>query len=627
MKTVFFNNSFTISLLLFVLLPYGVLAQLGFCQGNSGDPIFTETFGTGITNGPALPPGTTTYNFTTTMPFDGSYTISSRTNFFDWHDTTDRTPGDTDGKSLIVNADFTAGEFFRRTVNGLCENTSYEFSSWLLNLLPTSTACPNGGLPINVTFQIWDVTNTQLLASGSTGQIPGTATPRWEQYGLTFRTVPGQTAVILKMINNGDGGCGNDLAIDDIVFRTCGDFVSLTDNSGGTSIISCEDQGPVNATLTAAPDFSIFNSHSYQWQESTDGTVWNDIPGEVTDSYTTPALNTSTLYRVKVAEDPINISNTQCNIVSEVFEVRIVPIPDPPFSSGDVEICGNALRPLNVSVPSMISVNWYDAPAGGNLLMENSLSFNTSVPGTYYAEANSTLTDCLSTSRTPVQLTIFDIPDLLDEHLIFCEGESIDLFAGPINGSFRWSTGETTDRITVDRPGTYTVTVTNSNGCSNMKSIELQQIDQPIISNIESDNFTITVTTENEGDFEFALNDGPFQDRPIFEVVEGGLYTVRARAKTNCPSAFSEFLHFVIPKFFSPNGDSINDTFTIGGLEFFDSATVSIFDRYGKLIIHSSTGIFSWDGTFNGRKLPEADYWYRIRVDTEEFRGHFSLKR
>lgn len=96
-------------------------AQLGFCNGNSGDPIFTENFEIGNVPGPALAPGITTYNFTTGAPNDGDYTISNRTNFFDWHNVQDHTPNNIDGKSLIINTDFTAGKFYRRTVSGLCE--------------------------------------------------------------------------------------------------------------------------------------------------------------------------------------------------------------------------------------------------------------------------------------------------------------------------------------------------------------------------------------------------------------------------------------------------------------------------------------------------------------------------
>ena len=116
-----------LSLLACCFLHQHAQSQLAFCEDNSGDPIFMETFGTGLDDGPPLPPGTTTYNYVDggpEQPVDGNYTISSRTNYFDWFNTRDHTPGDRNGKSLIVNASFTPGEFFRIPVDGLCENTS-----------------------------------------------------------------------------------------------------------------------------------------------------------------------------------------------------------------------------------------------------------------------------------------------------------------------------------------------------------------------------------------------------------------------------------------------------------------------------------------------------------------------
>ncbi len=73
---------------LFFLVLFGLFfqesnAQLGFCSGNYGDAIFTETFGTGTQNGPPLPPGTTTYTYVDGAPTDGTYTISSRTNYYE----------------------------------------------------------------------------------------------------------------------------------------------------------------------------------------------------------------------------------------------------------------------------------------------------------------------------------------------------------------------------------------------------------------------------------------------------------------------------------------------------------------------------------------------------------------
>ncbi|QBA65111.1 hypothetical protein [Muriicola soli] len=330
-------------------------AQLGFCQGNSGSPIFTEDFGTGLTNGPALPAGTTTYTYVNGPPDDGSYTIASNTaGYFDWFNIQDHTPDDTNGKAFIVNASFTAGEFYRRSINGLCENTSYEFSSWLLNLHPRNgVGCPNNGIPINVKFQIWDSTDTNLLATGDTGDIEDKTTAEWEQYALLFTTLPGQSSVILKMINNGSGGCGNDLAIDDIAFRSCGDLVTISDTQNRNSIYQCDVDGPLmGLTLSATPDFSIFNNHFYQWQESSDNSTWTDIPGETTDSYTTPVLTASRYYRVVVSEDLININNNLCNVISQSFDIVFVPTPLPPSSIGDIRICANIENGLlTVRVP------------------------------------------------------------------------------------------------------------------------------------------------------------------------------------------------------------------------------------------------------------------------------------
>ncbi len=627
MSTSSINTIAILSLL--SLLCQHTYAQLGFCNGNSGDPIFVEDFGTGTTNGPALASGTTTYNYTSFSPSDGNYTIASTSNYFDWHVVNDHTPNDTNGKMFIVNASFTAGEFYRKTITGLCENTSYEFSSWLINLLPRS-GCGGAGIPINVTFQIWDSTNTNMLASGSTGNIQGEATPSWNNYGLVFQTLATQTSVILKMINNSEGGCGNDLAIDDIAFKSCGDFITLTDDTGENIIAQCEEDGViVSTTITATPDFSIYTTHAYQWQVSADAINWTDISGETTNMYTTPTLSESRFFRVKVAEDPLNVSNDLCNVVSEVFNAILVPIPDPPVSNGDLAVCANSLLPLTVSVPPNHKVNWYDAPTGGNLLMENSTSFTPSASGTFYAAASSTLVDCFSRTRTPLGYTIYSLPVEADENRTLCENVPIMLTTEETYTSYRWNTGETTKSITVGEPGMYTVTVTNENNCSATKTITVEQIDQPVIETIVSVNEDIVVTAENSDTnaYEYALNDGAFQDSPVFELVEGGIHQIHVRGKNDCPVVSEEFHHFVIPKFFTPNGDTINDRYILQGLEFFNQVEVQIYNRYGKLLMQSKNLSFSWDGTYNGKILPSSDYWYYVKADSLQFTGHFTLKR
>ena len=609
--------------------PY-LYGQLQFCGGNSGDPIFIETFGSGLQDGPALPAGTTTYNYVNggpQQPADGNYTISSRTNYFDWFDTTDHTPGDVNGKAFIVNADFTPGEFFRRTIDGLCENTSYEFSSWLLNLLPSSTQCPNGGIPINVRFQIWDDTDSVLLATGDTGNLQGTSNPIWRPYGLVFQTEPGQTSVILKMLNNGAGGCGNDLAIDDIVFKSCGDFIEIKDAENESLTALCVDSTPATVTLTATPDFSVFGTHFYQWQESIDATNWTDIPGETSSVLLTNAIDQTRFYRVKVAEDIMNVSNLFCNVISDVFEVLIVPIPDPPIIISDTEFCENENPKITVEVAENETVNWYDAPINGNLLLADSLEFVPATSGLYYAEARSTLTTCIATSRTEIEVEIFDAPVLFDEEIEFCEGESVVLSADFENATYLWSTGEGTEVITINEPGVYSVKVTNAQLCSNTKTFVVNQIDAPIIDMISSSDENIIVDLLIEGVFEFSLDGITYNESPIFDLIQGGRYTIYVRSGALCPPITQEFLHIVIPKFFTPNGDTINDSFKPQGVEFANRYEISIFNRYGKLLVSSTNKAYSWDGSLNGRPLPASDYWYTITIDDSSVTGHLTLKK
>lgn len=622
-----YSRCFLLTILLTCCGITSLHAQLGFCGGNSGDPIFTEDFGSGTTDGPALPAGTTTYNFTTGTPNDGDYTISSTTNYFDWLSIEDHTLGDSNGKSFIVNASFTAGEFYQRQVTGLCENTTYEFSSWLINL-QRAGSCDGNSIPVNVRFQIWDETDSNMLAQGDTGSITGIGTTEWKQYALVFKTEPGQTSVILKMRNNSNGGCGNDLAIDDILFKSCGDNINVSSGANEQSLVVCENQGGVSRTLTATPDSSVFSTHAYQWQQSTDQQIWTDISGENSAILNTPAVTATTYFRTKIAEDIVNVNNDLCNVVSDVFDITVLPIPPAPTSNGDVTICEGELGTLSVNTQNSYSINWYDAATGGNLILADNQNLEIGIAGTYYAEANATEIECASTTRTAVALTVNPLPIVPDDSNTFlCEDSSTTLDAEVINVTYLWSTGETTQLIDVTEPGDYDVIITNTNGCSATRKFTVEQIDLPRIDKIVSDGPTIVVSTANGGNFEYSLDGRSFQPSPFFDAVAGGFYTIYVQDNTDCGVVTQDFYHLVIQKFFTPNGDTVNDTFEPDGLEVFNSVTISIFDRYGKLIKFGNTNSTSWDGTFKGVRLPEDDYWYLIEADSTQFKGHFSLKR
>ena len=86
------------------------------------------------------------------------------------------------------------------------------------------------------------------------------------------------------------------------------------------------------------------------------------------------------------------------------------------------------------------------------------------------------------------------------------------------------------------------------------------------------------------------------------------------------------------PKYFTPNGDSYNETWNIFCLDNNPSAIISIFDRYGKLLKQISPRGLGWDGTYNGSRMPTNAYWFLLEYIDDEgipktFSSHFTLKR
>lgn len=607
-----------------------VQAQLGFCSGSTGNPIFEEDFGQGLENGPPLSEDVTSYTYVEQAPQDGEYTISS--NLFQlvsFHNTGDHT-GNTNGKALIVNASFEPGLFYQIPITGLCINNSYEFSAFLMNIYDTSiNACPDNGIPVNVKFQIWDETDTELLAEGDTGNINGTSSPIWQQYALTFTTLPGQTSVILKMLNNGEGGCGNDLAIDDIVFKSCGDFTEIVSDDGDTNIQICENENLNDFSLEAIPDFSVYSSHFYQWQESEDGENWTNIPGETNSQITIPEINSSRFYRTLVAEDQSNIENTSCNSISSVYEIESLDFVDP-LSLGDVLVCDGESQSIGVENNPNISVNWYDSASGSNLLAEDTFEFIPDENGTYYAEATTLEGNCTNPNRIEIDYLVYETPQISDETIQICEGETITL-SEEIDTSedidYLWSNGETTSSLEVNSAGDYTLEITTEDDCTVSKTFTVETFSLPVISSITQEENSLIIEMETEGEFMYSIDGTTFQNQSSFENLQGGLYTIYVRENNGCGILTEEFLVFNIPEVFSPNGDNINDTFKIEGDIYLDDFEIMIFDRYGKLLIQSNEAPFEWDGTYKGKNLPTNDYWYKARVNNIIYTGNITLKR
>ncbi|MEQ3690238.1 MAG: T9SS type B sorting domain-containing protein, partial [Flavobacterium sp.] len=168
-----------------------------------------------------------------------------------------------------------------------------------------------------------------------------------------------------------------------------------------------------------------------------------------------------------------------------------------------------------------------------------------------------------------------------------------------------------------------TVTVTETNPATSFTYT---------VTNAFSDNATIVVNVpDGNGVLMYQIDDEELQDSNIFTGVSAGLHTITVVDTQGCTYLTQEVLVIDYPKYFTPNGDGINDYWNIIGLQNQPGAKLYIFDRYGKLIKQISTVGQGWDGTFNSQQLPSTDYWFTIEFDEggqqKVFRAHFSLIR
>jgi gliding motility-associated-like protein len=112
---------------------------------------------------------------------------------------------------------------------------------------------------------------------------------------------------------------------------------------------------------------------------------------------------------------------------------------------------------------------------------------------------------------------------------------------------------------------------------------------------------------------------------PIFdERAEGTyLYTLTAENGTCETSADMTITIRIIedvfiPNSFSPNGDGVNDEWVVHGMEEYPGAYVKVFNRWGSEIFDGSGDSFEWDGSFNGKQVAPATYYYIVSLGNDE---------
>ncbi len=290
--------------------------------------------------------------------------------------------------------------------------------------------------------------------------------------------------------------------------------VTVTDATG------CTGSAEMDVTEFDIPEPQISGSTSF----CTGSSTTLDVPGTWSsfiwsESSTTSSITVSSpgTYTVTVT-DAAGCEGTASVDIEESTSLN-------PVIVGNLGFCPNGTTPLDAGVGFSTYV-WSNGETGQIINVGTVGDFTVTV---------SDASGCMGTATASV---LENVPPALSiiGQASFCTGSNTTLNAGDDFDSYIWSNGETTQMLTVDQAGTYTVTVTDTNGCAGESFIDVQELANldPAIDGptdlCEGTTISIAAATGFET---YAWSDGVTTTESI-EITSAGSYTVTVTDANGC---------------------------------------------------------------------------------------------
>lgn len=314
--------------------------------------------------------------------------------------------------------------------------------------------------------------------------------------------------------------------------------------------------------------------------------------------------------------------------------------------SNTVITCGTPTLNLNAITNSTVIPVW-NTPTGN--------AYNPIVAvtaGNYTVTVTDPVSGCTNSLTMSVAgSTVAPTLSVTASAAISCGSTSTQLSADAGSGTgigYSWSgpsggviSGGNTAAPFVGTPGTYTVVITNSYGCTSTATVAVTQnsVTAAFTANPSSGVIPLDVTTTNQStgsglsySWNFGNGSTSTGTNPSTNYPNSGTYTITLIATSgNCEDTayavivVDDNLSLEIPNVFTPNGDGVNDLFTIKSTGV-KEISLQIFNRWGEKL-YEFTGVkAAWDGmTPLGAKVPDSTYFYFVKAtgfDGKEIEKH-----
>lgn len=451
------------------------------------------------------------------------------------------------------------------TISNVCGNSSDTLNIGVLDDIPDIDLGPD--LPLCPGEML-------VIAPGIAG-----VSYLWQDGSVdTFFLVDHEQTMMVTITN----ACGNASDTLQIFTSTDGPEVNL-----GDDILGCEGEA-----ITIMSDLSGVD---FMWQDGSTGS-----------SYTTVS---SGLFYLQVTN--------ACGTDTDTIEVDIHGTSPYPDLGTDTLLCEGTALTLTSNADTETMTTWQD----GSALP----TFFVTSPGTYIL----THTNRCGVNKDSINVSYQSLPVHfeLGPDTVLCPGESLILNSPVTSDHIEWQDGSSQDNYLVTQAGNYSLTLSNKCGTSQDEiKIEIES-NVPQFPAVHQDSLCaghmLNLDVLQAFDAAYLWNTG--SNSPLITIDTPGLYQVTVT--TNCQEVTHEINvipgedcgdknDFYIPNIISPNGDNINDLFTMfinPNIEVL-SMEGTIFDRWGDHVFSSTEIPFEWDGNFGDQKVMPGVYVYKLQL-------------
>jgi gliding motility-associated-like protein len=529
---------------------------------------------------------------------------------------------------------------------------SYDYSDMGCSFTETTTIDVYGvptALISNASLILTCDNGNQLVLDGGGSVAPGTITYLWSTSDGAFIGATNQATTTV-------GAPGTyDLLIVDAI-SGCEDMVSVTvmqddgvpvADAGPDKLLNCNINSVViGGSSSAGPGISY---------------LWSTSGGAIASDPTSPTITVTAggVYDLMVTD-----SNNGCESFDQASVTVDTIHPTGVINVADILDCDTEMTTVSATItPAGGTYTYSWVTTTGQILSGGSSSTITVDRAAMYTlYVTSQVNGCSDTLSAQVLAdddvisdlqTMVDAPDCVGD---FNGSVAIlQVVGGNTPYTYAWSNQATGTSISNLGPGTYTVTVSDINGCKYTETFTLPapvainpDIGQNLRVNV-GEIVTLVLTVADSGSIASIIWEGvapPCQGcfTNVFTGEASGDILVTVIDSNDCEASASIRLtvfrpkHIFVPNVFSPNGDGVNDLFKVEGNTIVSVLSLRIFDRWGGLVYEryglNPADKDGWDGTFNGKELNPGVYVYRAellhddeRMTTEVIRGDITLVR